>query len=112
MTSLTQSLKHWNTPGFETALKAELASLDDGVLPLQLAATHGGMVDGNNLAISVISTSEAGDNLLARVGIFFTEVVGGCSCGDEPFEANAYCVLDIRLDKSTGVAQFVLHDDA
>ena len=112
MTLLPQSLKHWNTPGFAAALKAELASLDDGVLPLQHAATHGGMIDSNKLSISVISTNEIADGLLARVGIFFTEVVGGCSCGDEPFEANAYCVLDISLDKSTGAAQFVLAEDA
>ena len=112
MTSLPESLKHWNSARFDAALKSELAGLEDGILPLQQAATHGGMIDCNSLSLTLISTTDNQASLVARVGIFFNEIVGGCACGDEPFEANAYCVIDISLDKTTAAAQFALVDDA
>lgn len=112
MLTLPGTLKHWNSAGFDAALKSELVSLADGVLPLQQASTHGGMVDGNSLSVTVISSNENPAGIAVRVGIFFTEIVGGCSCGDEPFETSGYCVLDISLDKSNAEAHIVFAADA
>jgi hypothetical protein len=40
-----------------------------------------------------------------HVGVFFREIVGGCSCGDEPFAADGYCEIELRIDKETAEAR-------
>jgi len=42
---------------------------------------------------------------LAEVGIFFTEPVAGCSCGDGPDTVDIYCRLRIRIDKISAAAE-------
>ena len=76
------------------------------VLPLQAATLHGGQVDGCDIAVTVIDSRESGQAIQARVGVFFTELIGGCSCGDDPHTVPAYCVLQVTIDKQTGDAGF------
>ena len=42
----------------------------------------------------------------AKVGVFFNEIIGGCSCGDDPLSENAYCELQVSIDKVTAEAEF------
>jgi hypothetical protein len=44
--------------------------------------------------------------------VFFTEVVGGCSCGDEPFEQPVYCELGVTIDRQSGEAVFNVIESA
>ncbi len=39
------------------------------------------------------------------VGIFFTEMVAGCSCAEEPDAVNANCRLRMRIDKAPAEAE-------
>ena len=41
----------------------------------------------------------------AEVGVFFTEVLAGCSCGDEPYAERGYCEVQVDIDKRTGRAR-------
>jgi hypothetical protein len=88
------------------ALKTWIEGLEPGSLPLARGAVRGGLVDDTAIAVTILST-EAGDGFVeARVGVFFTEVVGGCSCGDEPAAEHAYCELRVRIDRQSGEARF------
>ena len=94
----------------ETVLKRELESLPSGTLPLHVCTTRGGYVDDSDISATVLNVEQAEHHLLCKVGIFFTEIVVGCGCGDAPFPENAYCELMVSIDKITAEAEFeVIH---
>ena len=86
-----------------TLLRA-LRALPSGSLPLGSSCRQGGMVDESDLAFSMLTLDAAGDRITARVGVFFSELVGGCNCNDDPVVFNAYGVLRVAIDRITGVA--------
>lgn len=105
---LPQALRDWSDRAFEHSLKAELLALEAGILPLQQGVSRGGYVDASNLEITLLSRSETPEQLSVRVGLFFNEVVAGCSCGDDPVVEPVYCELRIRIDKRDAGASFEL----
>jgi hypothetical protein len=108
--SLGNSLRAWNTDAFAGTLKADILGLGAGVLPLHEAAA-GGCIDEADVEITVLGSSESATSIHANIGIFFSEVIAGCSCGDEPVASNAYCELRVSIDKGSGQARFeVIHD--
>ncbi|MES9855549.1 MAG: glucosamine--fructose-6-phosphate aminotransferase [Sedimenticola sp.] len=106
MTTLINTLRDWQTDSFNQTLKNELTSLKPGTLPLHFGTTQGGIVDDSDIAVTVLKSSDDGESIFIKVGIFFNEVIGGCSCGDDPLTASANCVMEIRIDKKRGEAQF------
>ena len=107
MTLLRNSLRAWNTDAFAEVLKAELLDLGAAVLPLHEAAA-GGCVDEAGVGITLLGMSESAAEIHVNVGVFFAEVLAGCSCGDEPSVSSAYCELRVSMDKATGLARFAL----
>ena len=108
MTRLKLSLNDCRSGLFARQLKHELEHLQAGTLPLEQATTQGGQVDDSNIAVNVIEVREHGDWICARVGIFFNEVVGGCSCGDDPLSVNAYCQIQVSIDRASAEAEFAV----
>ncbi len=106
------ALLDWGTPRFDQTLKNEIEALEVACLPLSRGTGSGGRIDGSDLAVTVISARENGLTVQARVGVFFTEIVGGCSCGDEPFSQPAYCMLQVTIEKQTACAGFELIDES
>jgi hypothetical protein len=88
--------------GLARHLAATLKSLPAGTLPLQAGCGQGGLVDDHDIATTILSTRQAAEQVSARVGVFFTEVVGGCNCNDDPVEVNAYCVIEVIIDRASG----------
>lgn len=108
MTKLINSLSDWQSESFARTLKGEMESLKPGTLPLYKGTSQGGMVDDSNIAATVMNVAEEDHAILATVGVFFDEIVGGCSCGDAPASDNAYCELRVTIDKSTAETEFVV----
>lgn len=96
---------------FADKLVRALRALPAGSLPLTAACTQGGWVDDSDLAISVLTISGDDGAVSARVGVFFTEVVGGCNCNDDPVGCSAYGVVRVTLDRTTGIAEIVPDGD-
>ena len=111
MQKLLNSLHAWQSEAFNETLKNELEQLEPGVLPLDKAVSQGGYVDDSHITATVLHADEDEHAIQARVGIFFTEIVINCGCGDDPMETNAYCVMQIRIDKTTGQAEFEVLQD-
>jgi hypothetical protein len=103
---LPQALAAFGSPAFASTLKQELLALDPARLPLESATQQGGVVDTTNLDLTVLGARDEGDRLEARIGVFFAEIVGGCSCGDEPLCATAYGQLLVTIRKSDATAHF------
>jgi hypothetical protein len=107
---LLAALAAWGTAGFQAALKHELES-HATALPLQQGVAMGGVANASNLAVSVFSAHEDDAAIRAEVGVFFTEVVAGCNCGDDPMDLHGYCVMRISIDKGSAHATvFVMSD--
>ena len=112
MPNFNDALLFRDTKEFSTQLKRAIESLDAGHLPLHRCVNQGGQVDASDMAVTVLDVSEVQHAIHARVGVFFTEVVGGCSCGDEPFEQPVYCELGVTIDRQSGEAVFNVIESA
>jgi hypothetical protein len=109
MPKFLNSLRAWKSDDFARILKSEIENLERGALPLEKGVSQGGVVDASELAVTVFGAADNGAAIQANVGVFFTEIVGGCSCGDEPVANDAYCEMQIRIDKATAdVEIFIL----
>lgn len=103
---LTNSLKSWGTPQFNDTLKQEVAELNIDVLPLQQGLTASSYVLDNARSVIVIIASEATHAIRAKVGIFYSGVLAGCSCADDPTPVEAvseYCEVWLAINKTTAI---------
>jgi len=104
--NLNATLKSWGTENFNAALIGEIMSLKPGVIPLQQALTQGDTAAELPDKVSVISSSETDTDIVVMLAIFFTEIISGCSCGDEPENLNGYCEMQLLVKKSSAEAEF------
>lgn len=111
MTTLANTLKTWQTDAFAQTLKREITALPSGSLPLDKALNEGGYVDDSNLEISILSTSDNHSAILIKAGVFFSEIVICCGCGDDPMPKNVYCEILISIDKKTAGTVFEIIQD-
>jgi hypothetical protein len=58
------------------------------------------------MSVTLISSWETGRAIEARLGVFFEEILPGCSCGDEPQPQPAYGELMLHIDRVTALAVF------
>ena len=108
MPELNKSLQAWNTDFFEQTLCDEIRTCETGVLPLHQGTSQGGYVDDSKLAITLISSSDNGNAIQVKIGAFFSELVGGCNCADDPVASNAYCELQVIIDKTSAEADITV----
>lgn len=111
MPKLANSLRDWQSAAFSQTLKNEIRKLEPGALPLEKGVSQGGHVDDSDLTTTVLHVVDDECAIYARVGIFFTEIVGSCGCGAEPMPQNAYCEMRISIDKATAESRFTLLQD-
>lgn len=114
MIQLKRSLQAWGTQGFESVLKEETGALDVTELPLQAGLRQGSYVSDAGFSVVLFGVSESDGYLHAKTGIFYSSVIGGCSCADDPTpvsELNEYCELQFDIDTQTAVTTIVLLSD-
>lgn len=108
---LKASLQAWDTPAFRDTLKAEIARLDPADLPLQQGLTGSSYATDTPPQAVILSATDAGDCLLVKAGLFYTGLIAGCSCADDPTpmdEQTEYCEVLLEIDKSSGEAKATL----
>jgi hypothetical protein len=108
MLRLPDSLLAWGSSSFEQTLKQEIENLAAGTLPLHHGVSQGGKVDDSKITAIVLRVADESSTLDAHVGIFFSEIIGGCSCGDDPQTQNAYCEMHVCIEKPTARAVFTV----
>ena len=106
MPELLDALQQSRPGVIEKALKHELENLPAGTLPLEKGTNRGGFVDDSDISVSVINVKQHENSIQAKVGVFFTEIIVGCGCGDDPMPENAYCEMQISIDRTTFAAEF------
>ena len=111
MIRLTRALDAWGTPEFEDVLKKEIERLDAGLLPLQQGLTTGSYALDDRLKAMIIGVSEEAGFIRAKAGIFYTGILTGCSCADDPTPVNEeseFCVVQLDIDKSNAETTIAL----
>jgi hypothetical protein len=107
---LPASLAAWGTSAFADTLKAELAALGPGCLPLHRLASTGHALE-TRLALALLSARDSGGRIEARLGVHFDELLPGCSCGDEAEPQPAYGELALAIDKTSALLLLSIVDD-
>jgi len=114
MIRLTKTINAWGTPGFEDTLKGEVEQLDADQLPLQQAMSISSHVTDSQRTLTIIRVSDDEDLIHIKAGIFYSGIIAGCSCADDPTpidEQNEYCVVQIEINKQTAEATITLLDE-
>ena len=108
MAQLIQSFRSQGSEAFRETLKAELEGLADGTLPLDKGCSRGGYADGREIAVTILDVKDGQRSIRARVGVFFRELVAGCSCGDDPLTESGYCEMEVTIDRESAEAEFMV----
>lgn len=111
MPRLPDSLRAWGSPAFEAILHSEIAALPADSLPLDALTSQGGHVGATGMTTRLLEAEVLDHCIRARLGVFFTEWVGGCSCGDDPMPVQGYGELDLIIDRRDGSARFLPRAD-
>lgn len=104
MIQLSKALRAWQSPDFEAVMKEEIERLDADLLPLQQGLSQSSHAKSDKLSARIISVAEEADCLRVKAGLFYTGVIAGCSCADDPTpvdEINEYCEVRFDIDKRT-----------
>lgn len=115
MSLLPKSLHAWKTPEFGDVLKQEIEQLDASLLPLQQGLASSSHVTDRPFQAMIIRVDEDAGLIRAKVGIFYSGIIAGCSCADDPTpidEQTEYCVLQFDIDSNTAEATVTLLPDA
>jgi len=111
MIRLTKALNAWGTPEFNGILKQEIEQLTIEQLPLQQGLSTGSHALDNRLKAMIISVSAEGNGIRVKAGIFYTGIIAGCSCADDPTpvsEESEYCEVQLVIDRTTAETTVVL----
>ena len=106
MIKLPLSLGAWGTELFNDVIKKEIIYLDASFLPLQQGLQHSNMANGENLSAIILSSVDDMDNIFVTAGLFYTGIIAGCNCADDPTpvdEINEYCEVVFRINKITAM---------
>ncbi|MDP1897968.1 MAG: hypothetical protein Q8K43_08785 [Sulfurimicrobium sp.] len=100
-----KALNAWGTPEFAAALKQEIAQADPALLPLQQGLSIGSHATDGPVGAMLLKVDEDEGMIRAKAGIFYTSIIAGCSCADDPTpisENNEYCEMQFDIDRITG----------
>jgi hypothetical protein len=114
MPSLSNSLRAWGTPGFRETLAREIECLGAAALPLQQGLSAGSYAVEDGARAMILAVSEGPTAIQVRAGLFYSSIIAGCSCADDPGpveEQREYCEVQIDIAKTTGEATVTLLTD-
>lgn len=114
MIQLSKTLHAWQSPDFDAVMKEEIERLDADLLPLQQGLTQSSHAKTDKLSARIISVIDEADCLRVKAGLFYTGVIAGCSCADDPTpvdEINEYCEVRFDIDKKTAETTVTLLRD-
>jgi hypothetical protein len=114
MMRLPQALAAWQSTAFNAVLKDEIEHLDANLLPLQQGLTQSSHANADTLTVMIISHADQWDCIQVKAGLFYTGIIAGCSCADDPTpvdEINEYCEIQLNIDKLSGETTVTLLPD-
>lgn len=105
MIHLPRSAAVWGTEAFTDTFKSEVEQLSRDVLPLQQGLSLSSYVSDEPFRVMVIQAREAQGVLRIKAGVFYSGIIAGCSCSDDPTPTDVqaeYCDLEFEIDPNNG----------
>ena len=102
--TLQASLEAWGSDRFKDTLKNEMAQLNVEQLPVQQGLKHSSHAVYDNPDVVILSVTEDGDCIRVKAGVFYSGIISGCSCADDPTPTDMvseYCELQLDINKET-----------
>jgi len=112
---LSRTLAALGSPDFKAVLKAEIEQLDAESLPLQQGLSQSSYACDEDIKVVVISVVETATVINVTAGVFYSGIIAGCSCADDPTPVDAcpeYCEIRIDIDTQTANAIISLFESA
>ena len=104
MIKLYQTVQVFGSDDFKKISKEEIQNIDPTLLPLQQGLSHSSYVADDDISVIILNVSERNDTLHIKTGIFYSGIIAGCSCSDDPTPTdvqNEYCELQFEVNKNT-----------
>ena len=104
MIKLTQTTQADGSDDVKRIAKEEIQKIDPTLLPLQQGLSLSSYVGKSAINVVILNASEQNNDIRIKAGIFYTGIIAGCSCSDDPSptdEQNEYCELLFNIDKKT-----------
>ena len=105
MTILKNAARAWGNADFETVLKKELKALGLDGLPLQQGLASSSVALDDRLQVVLLSVEDDPQQIMVRASLFYTGIIAGCSCADDPSpvdEQNEHCQVLVIIQKPSG----------
>lgn len=111
MIMLVESLQAWGSADFRKNFKHELENIEAEKLPLQQGLSQSSHVSNSGFSVMIISDREQFEYIFVKAGIFYSGIIAGCSCADDPTpvdEISEYCEVEVKIDKVSAEATISL----
>ena len=113
MFHLPLSLEAWGHEYFDEVFIQEIKTIDAEQLPLQQGLQHSAYASADKLSAIILQREANETEILLKTALFYTGVIAGCSCADDPTpldEVNEYCEALFSIDKKTALCTVLLLD--
>ena len=113
MLKLSKALQARHSKDFNIILKKEIQDIDPNLLPLQQGLSLSSYVGKTPFSTVILNIQEETNCINIKAGIFYTGIIAGCSCSDDPSptdEQNEYCELLFSINKDTANTEVKLLD--
>ncbi|OOZ39303.1 hypothetical protein BOW53_12135 [Solemya pervernicosa gill symbiont] len=114
MITLINTLSAIGQSDFKQTFKQEVEQLDAKLLPLQEGLSLSSYVSEEPFSAVPLSVNEEADVITVKSGIFYSGIIAGCSCSDDPTpndKQNEYCEIQFIIDRHSGETSVTLLDD-
>ena len=101
---LQRSVAAFGSEEFKDQFKAEVEQLAADQLPLQKGLSLSSYVSAEPFKVMVISVTDDASAIHVKAGIFYSGIIAGCSCSDDPSPTDVqaeYCDVQFTIDKAT-----------
>ena len=111
---LLASLQAFGKADFNQVAKAEIQALEANSLPLQQGLSLSSYVSNNPFSVTILNSSETETSITIKAGVFYTGIIAGCSCSDDPTpqdEQNEYCEVVFTINKANAQSDITLLEE-
>jgi len=111
MLDFSSLLSVWGSADFDCHFKTMLEQLDHAQLPLQQALAYTSYPSDEPIRVVVISAESDSSTIHVRAMIFYSGIIAGCSCADDPTPVEAQaesCTVLVDIDHQSGTATISL----
>jgi len=108
---MPNALNSWGKESFQQSFQQEMELFRKDVLPLSEVVGEGNSVYDGDLGVIVNAVSDDEYAIRVRAGVFFAEIVSCVSCGEGPPIDEAYCEMEVVIDKVTAETTFSVIKD-